>query len=135
MSNQIRITGNLTGAPELKFTQSGKAVASFTIADTPRRLNRETKQWEDTGETLFLRCTAWDRLAEAASELAKGTRVVASGVLKQRSYEHDGQNRTVVEATIQELATPVKTGQAQRQAPASDPWATDGGGADAAAPF
>lgn len=135
MSNQIRITGNLTGAPELKFTQSGKAVASFTIADTPRKLNRDTNKWEDAGETLFLRCSAWDRLAEAAAELEKGTRVAATGVLKQRSYEHDGQKRTSVEATITELATPIKTSQAQRTAPASDPWATDGGGGNDPAPF
>lgn len=146
MSNRITITGNLTAAPELRFTGSGKAVASFTIADTPRRYNRDTQQWEDVGETLFLRCSAWERLGETAAEtLTKGTRVTATGVLKQRSYETDaGEKRTVTEATIQEIATPINASQSGPQPGHSggaittgpaDPWATDGGGSNDNPPF
>jgi single-strand DNA-binding protein len=54
----ITIIGNLTSDPELRWTPSGAAVANFTIASTPRTLDRETQEWKD-GEALFLRCSVW----------------------------------------------------------------------------
>jgi single-strand DNA-binding protein len=103
--NELRLTivGNLTDDPELRFTTSGDAVCGFTIAYNSRYMDRTTNEWKD-GEPLFMRCTAWRDLAENIAESLKlGTRAVASGVLKQRSYEKDGINRTVIEMTVDEI--------------------------------
>lgn len=101
---QITVTGNLTADPELRFTPSGSAVANFTIASTPRTFDRQTNEWKD-GETLFLRASVWREAAENVAEsLIKGTRVVAQGFLKSRSYEtKEGEKRTVTEFEVQEI--------------------------------
>lgn len=106
MSGQTTITvsGNLTSDPELRFTPGGSAVANFTIASTPRTFDSQSGEWKD-GETLFLRSTVWREAAEnAAASLGKGSRVVASGRLKPRTYEtKDGEKRTVIEFEVDEL--------------------------------
>src|SRR5690606_11930360 len=85
-------------------TPSGAAVASFTIASTPRAFDRQSNEWKD-GETLFLRCSLWRDAAENITEsLTKGTRVIAQGRLVQRSYQtREGENRTVVELQVDEI--------------------------------
>ena len=100
----ITVIGNLTGDPELRFTPSGAAVASFTIASTPQAFDRQSNEWKD-GETLFLRCSLWRDAAENITEsLTKGTRVIAQGRLVQRSYQtREGENRTVVELQVDEI--------------------------------
>lgn len=100
----VSVHGNLTAAPELRTTGTGKQVAGFTIASTPRAYNRQSKQWED-GQTVFLRCTAWEGLAEhIAASLDKGSAVLATGRLSQRSYTtKDGTERTVIEMTVDDL--------------------------------
>ncbi|MCA1984427.1 single-stranded DNA-binding protein [Nocardioides nematodiphilus] len=100
----ITVIGNLTDDPELRFTPSGAAVANFTVASTPRTLNRQTQQWED-GETLFLRCSIWRQAAENVAEsLTRGTRVIVQGRLKARSYEtREGEKRTVNELEVDEI--------------------------------
>lgn len=100
----ITIIGNLTGDPELRFTPSGAAVASFTIASTPRTFDRQAGEWRD-GETLFMRCSIWRQAAENVAEsLQKGMRVIAQGRLQQRSYEtREGEKRTVVEMQVDEI--------------------------------
>jgi len=100
----LTIVGNLTADPELRFTPSGHAVADFTVASTPRSYDRQAGQWRD-GEALFLRCTAWRQLAEHAAEsLTKGTRVIVTGRLRQRSFElTEGVTRTVTELDVDEL--------------------------------
>jgi single-strand DNA-binding protein len=104
----ITIVGNLTDAPELRFTQSGAAVASFTVASTPRTFDKATNEWKD-GDALFLRCSLWRQAAENAAEtLTKGMRVIVTGALKQRSYEKDGQKRTVVELEVEEIGPSLK---------------------------
>lgn len=116
----ITIIGNLTADPEMRFTPSGAAVASFTIASTPRSFNRQTSQWED-GETLFMRCSIWRDAAENVAEsLTKGTRVIAQGRLQQRSYTtREGENRTVVELQVDEIGPSLRyaTAQITRNAP------------------
>lgn len=106
MSGETSITviGNLTNDPELRFTPGGSAVANFTIASTPGMFDPASKEWED-GETLFLRATVWREAAEyAAASLAKGSRVVATGRLKPRSYETKaGEKRTVIELEVDEI--------------------------------
>lgn len=83
----ITVVGNLTADPEIRTIGSGAAVASFTIASTPRTWNRNSNQFED-GQALFLRCSAWRDMAEhCAQSLSKGMRVIAQGRLQQRSYQ------------------------------------------------
>jgi len=104
----ITVVGNIVAEPELRFTPSGAAVANFTIASTPRTLDRQTNEWKD-GEPLFLRCSLWRQAGENAAEsLTRGMRVIATGALKQRSYEKDGQKRTVVELDVEEIGPSLK---------------------------
>jgi single-strand DNA-binding protein len=150
----IHIEGNLTAPPELRFTSGGHAVASFTVASTPRVYDKATSTWKDS-ETLFMRCSAWRQLAENIAEsLDKGTAVVVIGRLHQRSFEKDGQKRTVIELEADNVAPSLQrataqvtkvnaqggnNGQQQRPAQqqgggwgtatgatASDPWSTQG---------
>lgn len=94
----ITVVGNLTADPELRFTPSGAAVANFTVASTPRIFDRQSSEWKD-GEALFLRCNIWREAAENVAEsLTRGSRVIVTGRLKQRSFEtREGEKRTVVE--------------------------------------
>src|SRR3954449_6688458 len=100
----ITVIGNLTDDPELRFTPSGAAVAKFRVASTPRFMDRTTNEWKD-GEPLFLACTVWRQAAENVAEsLVRGSRVIVSGRLKQRSYEtREGEKRTVVEVEVDEV--------------------------------
>jgi single-strand DNA-binding protein len=100
----ITVVGNLTADPELRYTQNGLAVANFTIASTPRTFDRQANEWKD-GEALFLRASCWREFAEhVAGSLTKGSRVIASGRLKQRSYEtKEGEKRTTMELEIDEI--------------------------------
>jgi single-strand DNA-binding protein len=97
----LTLVGNLTSDPELRFTPSGVAVAKFTVASTPRTLNKATNEWVD-GETLFMTCNVWRQAAENAAEsLEKGMRVFVEGRLKSRSYEtKEGDKRTVLELEV-----------------------------------
>src|SRR5699024_9380081 len=119
----ITVIGNLTADPELRFTQSGIAVASFTIASTPRMFDRQANEWRD-GEALFLRCSIWRDAAENVTEsLEKGTRVIAQGRAKQRSFtDREGNNRTTIELDVDEI------GPALRYATAKPTKVQRGGG-------
>ncbi|MEU7765000.1 single-stranded DNA-binding protein [Nocardia sp. NPDC049190] len=100
----ICVIGNLTADPELRFTPSGQAVANFTVASTPRYLDRNTNEWKD-GEALFLRCNIWRDAAENVAEsLTRGGRVIVSGRLKQRSWTTpEGDKRSVIELEVDEV--------------------------------
>ncbi|WP_353649264.1 single-stranded DNA-binding protein [Nakamurella sp. A5-74] len=100
----ITVVGNLTADPELRFTASGAAVANFTVASTPRTLDRTSGEWKD-GEALFLRCNIWRQAAENVTEsLTRGSRVIVTGRLKQRSFEtKEGEKRTVIELEVDEI--------------------------------
>ena len=100
---QITVIGNLTGDPELRFIQSGAAVVNFTVASTPRTFDRQSNEWKD-GDTLFMRCSLWREAAENVAEsLTKGMRVVAVGRLVSRSWEANGEKRTVMELQVDEV--------------------------------
>src|SRR5882724_180692 len=105
----VTVVGNLTADPELRFTPSGAAVASFTIASTPRTFDKNSNEWKD-GDALFLRCSIWRQAAENVAEsLTKGMRVVVQGRLRQRSYEtREGEKRTVVELEVEEVGPSLK---------------------------
>ncbi|WP_067884618.1 single-stranded DNA-binding protein [Nocardia vaccinii] len=119
----ITVIGNLTADPELRFTPAGAAVANFTVASTPRVFDRNANEWKD-GEALFLRCNIWREAAENVAEsLTRGSRVIVSGRLKQRSYEtREGEKRTVVELEVDEI------GPSLRYATAKVNRTTRGGG-------
>jgi single-strand DNA-binding protein len=89
-------------------------VANFTIASTPRTFDRNANEWKD-GETLFLRASVWKEAAENVAEsLTKGTRVIASGRLKSRSYEtKEGEKRTVMEFEVDEIGPSLKNANAK----------------------
>jgi single-strand DNA-binding protein len=110
----ITVVGNLTADPELRYTQGGLAVANFTIASTPRTFDRQANDWKD-GEALFLRASCWREFAEhVAGSLTKGTRVVATGRLKQRSYDdREGVKRTAIELEVDEIGPSLRYATAQ----------------------
>src|SRR5664279_4198551 len=148
----ITIIGNLTGDPELRFTPSGAAVASFTVASSSRVMDKQTNEWKD-GDTTFLRCNVWRQYAENVAEsLQRGMRVIVNGRLKQRSYEtKEGEKRTVYEVEVDDVGPALRyaTAKVSRGSgggggfgpsgggdvpPAEDPWATPpAGGAPSAA--
>jgi single-strand DNA-binding protein len=110
----ITVVGNLTSDPELRYTQNGLAVANFTIASTPRTLDRGSNEWKD-GEALFLRASVWREFAEhVAGSLTKGSRVIVQGRLKQRSYEtKEGEKRTSMELEVDEIGPSLRYATAQ----------------------
>ena len=109
----ITVIGNLVEDPELRFTPAGAAVCNFRIASTPRTFDKQANEWKD-GETLFLRASIWREAAENVAEtLTKGMRVIAHGVLKSRSYEKDGQQRTVIEFDVEEIGPSLKYANAK----------------------
>ncbi|WP_345800962.1 single-stranded DNA-binding protein [Microbacterium sp. AZCO] len=147
----ITVVGNLTADPELRYTQNGLPVANFTIASTPRNFDRQANEWKD-GEALFLRASVWREFAEhVAGSLTKGSRVIATGRLKQRSYEtREGEKRTAIELEVDEIGPSLRYATAQvtraaggggggggqsRPQVADEPWSTPGsssaGSADA----
>jgi single-strand DNA-binding protein len=129
----ITVVGNLTSDPELRYTQNGLAVANFTIASTPRSFDRATNDWKD-GEALFLRASVWREFAEhVAGSLTKGSRVIATGRLKQRSYEtKEGEKRTSIELEIDEIGPSLRyaTASITRAQSSRGPGGSPGGAVD-----
>ncbi|MDN3495118.1 single-stranded DNA-binding protein [Planococcus sp. APC 4015] len=127
----ITVVGNLTADPELRYTQNGLPVANFTIASTPRNFDRAANEWKD-GEALFLRASVWREFAEhVAGSLTKGMRVMATGRLKQRSYQdREGNNRTAIELEVDEVGPSLRyaTAQVTRAAGGSSGGGGGGGG-------
>lgn len=125
----ITVVGNLTADPELRYTQNGLPVANFTIASTPRTFDRQANEWKD-GEALFLRASVWREFAEhVAGSLTKGSRVIATGRLKQRSYQdREGNNRTSIELEVDEIGPSLRYATAQVTRAASSGGGGGGGG-------
>jgi len=117
--NRVTLIGHLGKDPELRYTQAGKAVASFSLATS--------EQWTDAGgqkqeRTEWHQVQVWDRLAEAcAKSIAKGSLVYVDGTLKSREYEKDGIKRRVWEVNafkVLFLSRPAGNGQAKEKAAA-----------------
>jgi single-strand DNA-binding protein len=110
----ITIIGNLVGDPELRYTQTGQAVATFRVASTPRFRDNATGEWKD-GDSLFLSCNVWRQSAENAAEsLQRGMRVIVSGRLRQRSYEtKEGEKRTVYEVEVDDVGPSLRNASAK----------------------
>ena len=97
--NQVALVGNITDDPELHYSQSGPALANFTVAVSHR--SKHNGEWQDVSDGFF-RCTAWRSVAEnAAKSLKKGARVFVAGKLVQRTWEDkDGGKRQSVEIQV-----------------------------------
>jgi single-strand DNA-binding protein len=132
----MTVIGNATSDSELRFTPSGVASATFTVAVTPRV--KRNDQWVD-GDTTFFRCTAWREMAEQVAEtVTKGMRLIVHGRFKTRQYEKDGQTRTSVEIEVEEVGPSLRyaTAKVQKMARSNggggapqggssgDPWAS-----------
>ena len=133
---EIHLVGNLVASPELRFTPSGDAVANFTVASTPRSFDKTSGTWKD-GQALFMRCSIWRQAAENVTEtFNQGDRVLVIGKLKQRSYEKDGQKRSVVELEVDEIGPSLKWATAKvnrvsrsggdTSGGSDDPWSSPG---------
>jgi single-strand DNA-binding protein len=131
----ITIVGNLVGDPELRYTPTGQAVATFRIASTPRFMDRTTNEWKD-GDSLFLSCNVWRQAAENVAEsLQRGMRVIVSGRLRQRSYEtKEGEKRTVYEVEVDEVGPSLRNASAKVTKSTRSTGGFGGGGGAPAGP-
>jgi single-strand DNA-binding protein len=102
--NQVSVVGNLTRDPELRFTPTGQPVANFGVAVNRKWQNRQTNEWEEA--TSFFDVVCWGTLGEnCAQSLTRGTRVIVSGRLDQRSWEgQEGEKRSKVEIVADEVS-------------------------------
>ena len=110
--NTVTIIGNVTRDPELRFTASGQATTNFGLAVNRRWQNRQTNEWEE--QVSFINIVCWRELAENAAEsLHKGTRVIVTGRLEQRSWETNGEKKSVVEVVADEIGPSLRWASAQ----------------------
>lgn len=126
MTATITVHGGLTDAPELRFSQSGVAILSGTIASTERYKSGD--DWKD-GKSLYLRFSAFKDLAEniATTGLEKGSQVVVTGKLHTRSYDdRDGNKRSSIELEVTDFAVSLKRATAQVTRTASQTPRTGG---------
>lgn len=103
------ITGNVTRDPELRFTNSGQATASFSVAVNRRWQDQQTKEWRE--QVSYFDVVAWRDLAEHVAEsVTRGTRVTVSGRLEQRSWEDNEtkQKRSKVEIVADDVAASLR---------------------------
>jgi single-strand DNA-binding protein len=111
--NSVFLVGNVTRDPELRFTPNGQATATFGLAVNRRWQNRQTQEWEEA--TSFFDVVCWRELAEHASEsLRRGTRVMISGRLEQRSWQtQEGEKRSKVEVVADEVGPSLRWATAE----------------------
>jgi single-strand DNA-binding protein len=109
----VTVVGNLTRDPEIRYTTGGAAKASFGVAVSRRWQNRQSQEWEE--QTSFFNVVCWREMAENVSEsLGKGSRVVVTGRLEQRSWEtENGEKRSVVEIVADEVGPSLRWATAQ----------------------
>ena len=111
--NSVTLIGNITRDPELRFTPSGAATATFGLAVNRRWQNRQTQEWEEA--TSFFDVVCWREQAENASEsLTRGSRVIVTGRLEQRSWEtQEGEKRSKIEIVADEIGPSLRYATAQ----------------------
>ena len=111
--NSVTLVGNITRDPELRFTPSGQPTATFGLAVNRRWQNKQNNEWEEA--TSFFDVVCWREMAENASEsLAKGSRVIVTGRLEQRSWEtQEGDKRSKVEVVADEIGPSLRWATAE----------------------
>ena len=124
--NTVTLIGNITRDPELRFTPSGQATATFGLAVNRRWQNRQTNEWEEA--TSFFDVVCWREMAENASEsLSRGARVIVTGRLEQRSWEsQEGEKRSKIEVIADEIGPSLRWATAEVKK--NDRRTPDGGG-------
>ena len=134
MDNNVTLVGNVTRDPEIRYTPSGQTVATFGLAVNRRWQNRQTNEWEEQVSFFDVKC--WAQMAENVSDsITRGTRVIVSGRLEQRSWETDnGEKRSKVEVVADEIAPSLRWATAQVQKIERRDGASGGGSAPAARP-
>lgn len=113
--NRVQIMGNLGKGPEIKVTNSGKAVARLSVA-----VNRKytDPQGEEKQQTEWVNVVAWGKLAEAAgNELQKGDYIYAEGRYSTRSYEKNDETRYFTEVVASIIARPIGSGGKGKEKP------------------
>lgn len=101
--NTISIVGNVTRDPELRYTPGGQANCRLGVAVNRRWQDKTTNEWQE--QTSFFDVVCWRELAENVGEsVSRGTRVVVTGALEQRSWEQDGAKRSAIEIIADEVA-------------------------------
>lgn len=109
-SNHVTLIGNLTRDPELRYTTGGRGVASFGLA--VNRRYQQNGEWQE--QTSFFNVVAWGELGEnTAATLVKGSRAIVTGRLEQRSWEKDGEKKSLVEVVADEIGPSLRWAQAQ----------------------
>ena len=103
-TNSITISGNMTRDPEMRYTPSGVSKVTFGVAVNRSWRNQQTQEWDE--QTSFFNVVAWRQLAEnVGASLAKGSRVVVTGRLEQRSWETEqGEKRSIVEIVADDVS-------------------------------
>ena len=133
-TNSVTLIGNLTRDPELRFTTGGRGVASFGLA--VNRRYQQNGEWQE--QTSFFNVVCWGDLGEnAATSLTKGSRVIVTGRLEQRSWETpENEKRSVVEVVADEVGPSLRwaTAQIERTERTGGDGGFSGGGSAAAAP-
>ena len=111
--NNVTLVGNITRDPELRFTPAGAANATFGLAVNRRWQDRSSGEWQE--KVSFFNVVCWREMAENVSEsLGKGSRVVVTGRLEQRSWEtENGEKRSVVEIVADEVGPSLRWATAQ----------------------
>ncbi|MDA8072280.1 MAG: single-stranded DNA-binding protein [Actinomycetota bacterium] len=111
--NTVVLVGNVTRDPELRFTPTGQATTSFGLAVNRRWQNRQTQEWEEA--VSFFDVVCWREMAENAAEsLARGSRVIVTGRLEQRSWETaEGDKRSKIEVVADEIGPSLRWATAQ----------------------
>lgn len=108
MSNEITVKGVLGSDPELRYTQTGVAVATLRLADNTSRLNKDTNSWEQVGETIWWNVSVWNALGEnSAALLKKGEYIEVTGPVSFRSFEKDGEHRESKELRASAVVRPI----------------------------
>ena len=112
-TNSITISGNMTRDPEMRYTPSGVSKVSFGVAVNRSWRNQQTQEWDE--QTSFFNVVAWRQLAEnVGASLAKGSRVVVTGRLEQRSWETEqGEKRSIVEIVADEVGPSLRWATAE----------------------
>ena len=130
--NTITVIGNITRDPELRFTPTGQANTTFGVAVNRRWQNRQTQEWEE--QVSFFDVVCWQTLADnVADSLGKGSRVIVTGRLEQRSWEtQDGEKRSKVEIVADEIGPSLRWATAkieknERKSPGDRPGAAEAG--------
>jgi len=111
--NSVTLVGNVTRDPELRYTAGGAAKVVFGLAVNRRWQNKQSQEWEE--QVSFFNVVAWREMAENVAEsIAKGSRVVVTGRLEQRSWEtENGEKRTVVEVNADDIGPSLRWATAQ----------------------